>query len=273
MAEIKNVTGTAFVAAEFRAEENAESNPLYRDPIAPLFLNRETAKAAEHIATAFPPIKKMAKLRTRYFDDKLDEQLDLDYRQVVILGSGLDTRAMRKQAPGVVYFEIDNAETLSLKKAKLKENNIHATVKFIPGDYVAEDFIRLLEDNEFNCKSPTYFIWEGNTMYLTAESVRKVMAEISQHVMRFTLSFDYLAEEVIANTTGDPGITILNEKFAAMGAPINYGIGDINLLAKEALMTVVDNVKMTELHRIHWPDLPVDSAVFDFYCLSTLKSQ
>ena len=32
MAQIENVSGTAFVVAEFRAEENREKNPLYRDP-------------------------------------------------------------------------------------------------------------------------------------------------------------------------------------------------------------------------------------------------
>jgi hypothetical protein len=59
MAAIRNVTGTAFVVAEFRAEENKEMHPLYRDPIVPLFLNEETKKAAERIFAAFPPIKKI----------------------------------------------------------------------------------------------------------------------------------------------------------------------------------------------------------------------
>ena len=38
-AEIQNVTGTAFVVAEFRADENAETHALYSDPVVPLFLN------------------------------------------------------------------------------------------------------------------------------------------------------------------------------------------------------------------------------------------
>jgi len=33
MARIENVSGTAFVVAEFRAEENAEAAPLYRDSV------------------------------------------------------------------------------------------------------------------------------------------------------------------------------------------------------------------------------------------------
>lgn len=33
MAETKNVTGTAFIVAEFRADENSAAEPLFRDEI------------------------------------------------------------------------------------------------------------------------------------------------------------------------------------------------------------------------------------------------
>ncbi|MGH6636165.1 MAG: class I SAM-dependent methyltransferase [Gammaproteobacteria bacterium] len=214
----------------------------------------------------------MVKIRTRYLDDRLEQQLGLGYQQVVILGAGLDTRAIRKQASGVFYFEIDDLRTVSLKKAKLEENGIHANVKFIPGDYVADDFIQLLEQNDFDFNRPTHFIWEGNTMYLTPDSVQRVMADIVKYLRRFTLSFDYMAEEVIAKTTGDPGVAILVESFANMGAPWSYGIADIKSLAEEAKMTVADNFKTAELHRAYWPNRTVDSAIFDFYSLCTLGS-
>ena len=47
MARIENVSGTAFVVAEYRAEENAETAPLYRDSVVGLFLTEETKRAAE----------------------------------------------------------------------------------------------------------------------------------------------------------------------------------------------------------------------------------
>ena len=113
MTVIRNVTGTAFVVAEFRAEE---TDPLYRDTIAPLFLDEETRKAAERIFASYLQSKKMVRIRTRY----LDEQLQLGYQQVVILGAGLDTRAIRKPAPTVTYFEIDDENILAFKKASLE---------------------------------------------------------------------------------------------------------------------------------------------------------
>ena len=44
MTEIQDVTGTAFIVAEYRAQENAEQNPLYRDPIVPLFLSERSLR-------------------------------------------------------------------------------------------------------------------------------------------------------------------------------------------------------------------------------------
>jgi len=52
--------------AEFRAEENDATDPLYRDPVVHLFLNEKIQQAAEHIATGFPLMKEMVKIRTRY---------------------------------------------------------------------------------------------------------------------------------------------------------------------------------------------------------------
>ncbi len=53
MTEVKDVTGTAFVVAEFRDRENAEPHPLYRDPVVPIFLDDRTKRAADRIAAGF----------------------------------------------------------------------------------------------------------------------------------------------------------------------------------------------------------------------------
>ena len=271
MTEIQDVTGTAFIVAEYRARENAEANPLYVDRIVPLFLDERTKQTADDISADFPAVEKIVKIRTRYFDDKLDEQLSLGCQQVVILGAGLDTRAVRKQSPGVAYFEIDDLNTLGFKKARLAESGIDATITFIPGDYVADDFLRLLETNGFRFELPTYFIWEGNTMYLTGASVSKVLADIRKRVGQFNISFDYMAEEVIAHTTGDQRTSNFVARFAAMGAPWRFGVNDLEALAEEAGMTIVDNVRTAELHRTYWPSQPLDAIIYDHYSLCTLE--
>ena len=75
MNEVREVSGTAFVVAEFRARENAEPHPLYLDPIVPIFLDDRTKRAADAISDGFPAAATNVRLRTRYFDDRLDEHL------------------------------------------------------------------------------------------------------------------------------------------------------------------------------------------------------
>jgi methyltransferase (TIGR00027 family) len=272
MTAMRNVTGTAFVVAEFRDEENREPHPLYHDPIVHLFLDQDSKQAADRIFASFPAIKKMVRIRTRYLDDQLDHQLQLGYRQVVILGAGLDTRAERKAAPNVAYFEIDDGKIQAFKKARLEENRVEARVRFIPGNYVTDGLVDLLERNKFNFGLPTHFIWEGNTMYLTSDAVGQVLTDITRHIKQCSVSFDYMAEEVIAKTTGDHEITKVVERFAAMGAPWIYGVNDLEKLASACGATIMESFKMADLHGAYWPTKRLDSPIYYYYSICTLQA-
>ena len=71
----------------------------------------------------------------------------------------------------------------------------------------------------------------------------------SRYVKGFRLSFDYMSQAVILNTTGDAGITNLVESFAKMGAPWISGISDVEEFARELSLNVVDNFKTAELYQ------------------------
>jgi methyltransferase (TIGR00027 family) len=272
MSEVRDVTGTAFIVAEFRARENDEPHPLYTDRVVPIFLDERTRAAADRIRADFPAGEHMPRLRTRYYDDRLGEQIAQGCKQVVILGSGLDTRPVRKAAPGVAYFEIDDAGTLDLKKARYSATGTDARVTFISANYVASGVIALLEANGFDMSLPSFFIWEGNTMYLTRTHVMKVLTDLNDNVRRFAISFDYMDQAVVGMTTGEEGATAFVERFAAMGAPWTYGIDDLPALAREAGLAVADATTVGRLFRLYWPDRPMQSVIYDHYGLCTLRS-
>ncbi len=71
MALVKDISGTAFVVAEFRAEENKEETPLYNDWVVELFLSANSRYAAGLVAASFPPAKDLVRIRTKYFDETL----------------------------------------------------------------------------------------------------------------------------------------------------------------------------------------------------------
>src|SRR5262245_14742027 len=99
---VRNVSVTAFVVAEFRAEENNAAYPLYRDSIVELFLNEQTRQAAGRVAASFPRVSDIVKIRTKYLDDTLERQIASGFKQIIILGAGLDTRAVRKPVLGEI---------------------------------------------------------------------------------------------------------------------------------------------------------------------------
>ena len=270
MSEIKNVSGTAFIIAEFRAEENAAPEPLYRDEIVKLFLDRNSEQVAYQVAQSFPPVKDMVKLRTRYFDDVLAQQLTLGYQQVVILGSGLDTRAVRMSAPGVRYFEIDQAATLQLKTERLAANEMGVEVIYIPGDYVKDNLIALLENNHFNFQLPTYFLWEGNVTYLQREDIVAVLNTICNHIEHFKLSLDYLSDQVIAKTTGYVELDDYIEQLEQRGAPWITGFNDMTCFTKGLGLDIAETYSAAQLHDRYRPQLPLPSPIFQFYFVCTV---
>jgi len=270
MSTIKDVSGTAFVVAEYRAEENRELMPIYNDPVVGLFLSDASRQAADRLASRFPTVKDMVKTRTRYFDDMLDAQIAAGIGQVLILGAGLDTRAVRKRSPNVRYFEIDDPATMELKQRCYSDACIDAGVTHIPGNYVSDGLIDLLRSNDFDFDVPTYLIWEGNVMYMPLANDKHTMLELKRHLKRFRLSFDYLTESVITKTTGDTDLTILVESFEAMGAPWVSGIDDIHSLAHELGLRVVENFTTGELYR-KYRGRPTSSEVFQHYSICTLE--
>ena len=97
------------------------------------------------------------------------------------------------------------------------------------------------------------------------------MTNIAQRVEQFTLAFDYMTPEVIAKTTGDPAITALVERFAAMGAPWGFGIGNLQEFARQAGMSIIEHRRMGDLYRDYRPDGIIDTPLYGLYSLSTLE--
>ncbi|HEY9699542.1 MAG TPA: class I SAM-dependent methyltransferase [Trichocoleus sp.] len=269
MIEIKDGSETAFIVAEFRAEENHASEPLYRDKIVQLFLNAESKQVAAQVAQSFPPVKEMVKLRTRYFDDVLVQQLTQGYQQVVILGSGLDTRAVRMATPNVRYFEIDRAATLQLKAERLAAHGIAAKVTYIPGDYVKDDLTVLLKNNHFDFQLPTYFLWEDKVTYLKRADIIAVLDTIRNHIKRFQLSIDYMSQQVIANI-GSVELNDYIEQLKQRDAPWITGFKDIARFSRGLGLDAVEICSAAQLHDRYRPQMPRPSPLFEFYFVCTL---
>lgn len=168
---------TAHWIAAARARETARPDALFHDPFAAVLAGSrgEAVLAASESASggenAFLPI------RTRFFDDLLIGGADrLD--QVVLLGAGFDTRAIRLPLPpSLRWFEIDAAELLAEKEAALTALGAtdHAPRVTVAAD-LAGDWPSALLAAGFAAGSRTAWIAEGLLFYLSPEAVGRLLA-------------------------------------------------------------------------------------------------
>lgn len=117
-------------------------------------------------------------VRTRFFDDCLMRHSE-SIKQIVILGSGLDTRAYRLSClQGATVYEIDHADLLNYKQQVLSDVQPFPVHHLIPGD-LTKDWVSKLLDTEFEPTQPTFWLAEGVLMYLNESDVHYVLFSIS----------------------------------------------------------------------------------------------
>src|SRR5262249_8077694 len=119
---------------------------------------------------------------------------------------------------------------------------------------------------------PSFFIWEGNTMYLTRADVMQVLGDLRETLRRFTIAFDYMDEAVVSMTAGEAGATGFVERFSARGAPWTLGFGDLPAPAGDARLAIFDQTTVGGLFRLYWCDRPMQSIIYEHYSLCTLTS-
>lgn len=128
--------------------------------------------------------------RHRFLDDHLaaalaDRADAHDVAQVLILGAGLDARALRFAAAlaGRPVFEIDFPATLARKRGQLRAlvgDAWPAHLVQVGCDFARESFVDALDRQpRFVRGKPTIVIWEGVTMYLERAAVTRTLKDLA----------------------------------------------------------------------------------------------
>jgi methyltransferase (TIGR00027 family) len=120
-------------------------------------------------------------VRTKYFDDYFVQATDGGVRQVVILASGLDSRAYRLPWPaGTVVYEIDQPRVIESKSSTLAAVGAEPTAarRTIPIDLRA-DWPAALKAAGFDTTAPTAWLAEGLLIYLPPEAQDRLFDNIA----------------------------------------------------------------------------------------------
>lgn len=193
-----SVGTTAVMVAAARAAETASPDPLINDPYARvlvegagggvwgLMMDEDWVARAVDIdpegAAIFAHMGSYQAVRTRFFDDFFTAAGGAGIRQVVILASGLDSRAYRLDWPaGTVVYEIDQPKVLEYKESVLSAHGVQATAtrREVAID-LRHDWPKALREGGFDASVSTAWLAEGLLMYLPADAQDRLFAEITE---------------------------------------------------------------------------------------------
>ena len=168
-------------------------------------------------------------LRTRLIDECLQSALDEGLDQLVILGSGYDTRAYRMDdlRKGTKIFEVDRPEMQNEKKAQVEKalGSVTDRVIHVPIDFEKDDVAECLVKKGYDPKRKTFFIWEGVTYFLDAEAVDHTLAFMAESSgPGSSVIFDYVPPDVVDGTNNNPLTVDLLNAARQMGEPYKFGI-------------------------------------------------
>src|SRR5579864_452871 len=190
---------TARTAAAHRAiHQKLEGGAIFKDPFALRILDQETAATLDGIAADDSiPRRRMRLLiaaRSRFSEDTMANCIASGTRQVVVLGAGLDTFALRNPYAdlGVRVFEVDYPATQVWKRDRLRAAGLAEppSLAFAPVNFERESLAEGLTRAGFMLDQPAFFQWLGVVTYLTKDAVLSTLKFISE-VPQAAVVFEY----------------------------------------------------------------------------------
>jgi methyltransferase (TIGR00027 family) len=198
--DIKTSVGsTAVMVATARAIETDRPDPLIRDPYAKLLVTKSGADSlweamldpsmvakveaidAETAATV-QHMRSYQAVRTNFFDTYFNNAVADGIRQVVILASGLDSRAYRLDWPaGTTVYEIDQPKVLAYMSTTMADNAVTpaADRRPVPID-LRQDWPAALRAAGFDPMARTAWLAEGLLMYLPADAQDRLFTQTGE---------------------------------------------------------------------------------------------
>ncbi len=191
--------------------------------------NPEKAKAMrENYERLFPGLGNSIRARVRYFDDLVKASISEGLEQLVILGTGYDTRAYRIEGLNkITVFEVDHPNTQIAKTEKIEKifGRLPEHVVYVSVDFESEDLGQKLLEKGYNKSQKTLFIMEGLVMYIPPNAVDATLFFISKCSGKGSaIIFDYYPQSMVDGISESEAAKNIREFAAEQGEPLQFGI-------------------------------------------------
>jgi methyltransferase (TIGR00027 family) len=205
-----------------------------------------------------PGIYEYVLARTKIMDSEFIHALETDFPQIVLLGAGFDTRALRfaDLNQGTRIFELDIETTQQPKIGVLlqKKIKIPEELRFVPIDFDKESLFKALSEAGYQEKQKSLFLWEGVSMYLSAQAVDETLGFIRTcSASGSRIAFDYIFASVLRQEGDLYGEREAYNMVSKVGEGWTFGIeaGEIERFLAVRGFEIVAHYAPAELERIY----------------------
>jgi methyltransferase (TIGR00027 family) len=167
--------------------------------------------------------------RTKYMDAVYKKAISDKFDQIVILGAGYDTRAIRFPAidDHTKIYEFDAKYTQQMKLNFYEKSGISMplNIRFEAIDFVKESLRQRFETIGFQKNKRSLFIMEGVSMYLEPEAIHNTFLTVTDYMGRHScIAFDYVYSDVIRHEKKHYGETQIIKSVSRVNEAWRFGI-------------------------------------------------
>lgn len=174
-------------------------------------------------------------LRAAIFDDYTLEFLSRNPDATVIyLGCGLDSRCERLGYPAAMWYDLDYAEVIELKRKFFEERESY---QLIPSSVTELSWLDEIKKGDF----PVLIIAEGLFMYLAEDDIRRLADALGTRFPNARIIFDAYSKTTAKYSKYQPSLR-------KTGAVIRWGVDSAQELAKTGLYRI--ETKYMHEHRL-----------------------
>jgi methyltransferase (TIGR00027 family) len=156
-------------------------------------------------------------LRQRFAEDKVQEAVERGVRQAVLLGTGLDSLALRRPALAreITLIEVDHPDSQRWKLARLEELRLHTPgVIYVSVDLGCENLEQPLRESGMKLDRPTFFSWLGVTQYIDRTATDATLGFVARQPHGSEVVFDF----IVKNELVEPRERTFSDAAAAQSA-------------------------------------------------------
>jgi methyltransferase (TIGR00027 family) len=226
----------------------------------------------------YPGYLAIVMLRTLRHEQLIARSLADGIRQIVLLGAGFDSTALRLGLGGATVYEVDAGPTQQGKRAVIERAALTARneTRYVECDFERDSLPDRLVQHGFDPEAPAVVLWWGVSFFLTEAAVRATMSDVASLTASGSrFAFDYLHTSVVDGTTAFAGAARARAAVIKRGEPYRFGLtpGGATAFVRSYGFVVEENLSIPELATRYGGERGFPYSTDDFFGVVTARRE